>query len=149
MHATCPVNLIHLYMIAVMVFGEMYKSQNSSLRSFLQAAVRVFLCTLMSNTPSLVLTWMWETRSHTHTEQQTTLYSQRIQTNSLHNTTFYSQLDPQHVLGRFVGHLQGVICNNRINYSNEMCSVITSCVEFWFVIVMSKYLKFSTFSKGI
>ena len=87
-HATCPVNLIHFSVNAVIVFGEMYKSPSSSLRSFPQATVRVFLCTLLSNTPSLVLILLWETRCHAHIELQTLLSSQRIQTNLLHNTTF-------------------------------------------------------------
>lgn len=59
-NATCPANLILLSLITIMIFGQQFRSESSSLRSLLHYPVslslsrpNIFLSTLFSNTARL------------------------------------------------------------------------------------------------
>jgi len=78
--ATCPVHLILLHLITRIIFGEQYRSLNSSLCSFLRSPVTWshlgpdnLLRTLFSNAFSLRLLSMWAIKFHTHKKQRAKL----------------------------------------------------------------------------
>jgi len=72
--ASCPVHLIVLDLITRTIFGEMYRSLNFSLCSFLHAPLPTYVqifSAFSSQTPSAyVPPSMWATKFHTHTKQQ-------------------------------------------------------------------------------
>ena len=79
--ATCVADLILLDMTTRIIFSVEYRSLSTSLCSFPHFSVtssllgpNILLNTLFSKTLSLVPPWMWATKFHTHTKQQTKLY---------------------------------------------------------------------------